>query len=416
MQDIIGTEHDSSRDIDTLKQIVSPNLARVMNEYIESELEKVKQSEIPLSNPLVEVLSFFVTLRPKIDFSYILNKITHLYFKGFDFENEIRSCIYRGDQYDSETNAFWAHSISCFLEDVPMQQQYKEDAGLTEGEMEIVIRLLNLWRSAILEDDDTEMSEHDSKELKLTNKQFPMLLEYIIRSVQHDIYQRFSSKIHQSFSIEKLNCSYEVAKRSVEKYYDKYTLWASTMNNIYDNCVMLFSRMVIPISELEENYQVILLYFMGYYFLDNGGKAMFQMFEQEYCCTPVVITQVINILKNSPYRTQFCEFYKRYCDRQQKKPCFDIDSVQNPKLYIDYQRSAEDCKYHVSLLDEKVSKDSVPKYETIYTTLSTLYSILEEKQYFGIDDNRALFIFRLSGLFDQQDSEIDIVPSGVSFL
>ena len=408
MQDIIGTEHDSSRDIDTLKQIVSPNLARVMNEYIESELEKVKQSEIPLSNPLVEVLYLIVTLRPKIDFSYILNKITHLYFEGFDFENEIRSCIYLGDQYDSETIAFWAHSISCFLEDEPMQQQYKEDAGLTEEEMEIVIRHLNSWQRALLEDDGTKMSEQDYEELtvKLTNKQGPILLEYIIRSVQRDAYQRLRN-LNQSLSLEKLNCSYEVAKRLVEKYLDKYTLWASTLNNIYDNAAMLYSRMVTPTSDLEQDYQGILAPFMGYYVLDNKGKALFQMFEQEYCCTPVIIAQVINILKNSPYRTQFCEYYKKYCDRQQKKPCFDIDSLLNPILYIDYQRAAEDDKYYVRLLDEKVSKDSLPNYEAMYTALSTLYGLLEEKQYLKITDNRALFIFRLSGLFELQDSVID---------
>ena len=370
MQDIIGTVHDSSRDVDTLKQIVSPNLAKVMNDYYESELAKIIQTGITLSNPLAEVLYFIVTLQPKIDFSHILNKITHLHLKELDFEDSITSCSYLGDQYDSENIAFWVHSLSCFLEDEPMQQQYKEDAGLLEEEMEIVIRHLNSWQRALLEDDGTKMSEQDYEELtvKLTNKQGPILLEYIIRSVQRDAYQRLRN-LNQSLSLEKLNCSYEVAKRLVEKYLDKYTLWASTLNNIYDNAAMLYSRMVTPISELEEDYQGILVPFMGYYFLDNDGKVLFQVFEQEFCCTPVIITQVINILKNSPYRKQFCIYYKMYCDRQQKKPCFDIDSLLNPILYIDYQRAAEDDKYYVRLLDEKVSKDSLPNYEAMYTII-----------------------------------------------
>ncbi len=418
----MDTAQFSAKDVDTIKNIIPLPLAKSLlfslyQEYGEEfELDNIIIEEDDADTyTLANIL--FLLLKASQTFEFFFN----------DYEKDIKLALKEGEEHQGEKCTFeiepdpvdidatrlGCYRIKCFLEDKKILQEYKRVLKLSDSAMGEITNFLRediaYFQNKLCKNDVPRDSEADlSNTLKFdfTYEQYYILiiLSFVAES-RHVLNQNLIGMTPD------LICkALKISKFIVKKCPDKYNLWSSTITDCDEILSQLFRSRLLAIdhnNELDKLYTLILYYYYYYYTFDNEGEMIFRTFENYVFTTPANTTRFTNYIKNNLYRVQFCEYYKNYCDCQQKKPCFDIDSILNPILYIDYKRTSEDSKYHVSLLDEKVSKDSVPKYETIYTTLSTLYSILEEKQYFGIDDNRALFIFRLSGLFDQQDSEID---------
>ena len=419
----MDTTQFSAKDVDIIKNIVPLPLAKSMlislcQEFGEElELDNIKVEDDADTYTLANVLFLLLKASQKFEFFYNnYEKDIKLVLKyGKDHQGEKCTFEIETDPVDIDATRIDCYRIKCFLENKKLLQEYKRVLKLSDSKMGEITNFLQEVLSYYYQNESCKDSVPIESEFDSSNT-----LKYDFTYEQYYILKILSAVAERRHVLnQNLNGEtptiifkwFKIAEFIVKKYPDKYKSWSSSFTADCDETLsLLFSSRLRSIDnndELGKLYFLLLYFYYFYYMFDNEGKMIFRSFEEYVFTTPANTTSFTNYIKNNLYRVQFCEYYKRYCDRQQKKPCFDIDSVQNPKLYIDYQRLAEDCKYHVSLLDEKVSKDCVPNYETIYTALSTLYSILEEKQYFGIDDNRTLFIFRLSGLFDQQDSEID---------
>ena len=419
----MDTTQFSAKDVDTINNLVPLPLAKSMLFSLYQEFGK----ELELDNIMVEDDSdtytlaniLFLLLKASQKFEFFYNnyeKDIKLVLK-YGKEHQGEKCTFEieTDPVDIDDTRLDCYRIECFLEDKNILQEYKRVLKLSDSELSEITNFLQevityYYQYESCKENvsiDSEVDSSNTLKYDFTYEQYNILtILSAVAERRHVLNQNYNESILARFFKW-----FKIAEFIVKKYPDKYKLWSSSVTSDCDEILsVLFRSRLLNIDnndELEKIYSLLLYLYHIYYMFDNEGEMIFRSFEKEIFATPANTTSFINFLKNNLYRVQFCEYYKRYCERQQKKPCFDIDSLRNPILYIDYQRAAEDDKYYVRLLDEKVSKDSIPIYEAMYSALSTLYGLLEEKQYLKITDNRALFIFRLSGLFELQDSEID---------
>lgn len=389
MQYTLENQPHSIRDIDTIRTIITPKLVKVMSDFINAKYDELRDERIDLENPLVDIFHLITTSCQKL--GPFVNQADYV-FRCLKVGNQR---ITQDSHIDTEElSDVDTYCLQCFYNDDDIQKQFQQNSGLSDDQMDLLLDAI----MKCIDDDSDESSESEDDDF-MTEERLEMLLQYATIAAQRDMLKRASAP--NAMNLANMHLNYYVSKLLVEIYNDKYKIWASTVEDINILTILNNVRLNTVDNELDAMYLKVLMLFADYYEFDNQGQAIFDLFQKEVCSTPRNIVRFLEAIKYHPVKGAFCDAYRDYCDRMKIQYEFDIDSVKNPKLYIGFDGNTENNKYYARVLEEKTPGNN----EQMYVTLSTLYTIFRNEGWIGDNDERELFVFRLSGLFDQELSD-----------
>ena len=390
MQYTLENQPHSIRDIDTIRTIITPKLVKVMSEFINAKYDELRDERKDLENPLVDIFYLITTSCQKLGPFVNQSDYVFRYLNGGNQSLTQGGCIDTEESSDVDT-----YRLQCFYNDDDIQKQFQQNSGLSDVQMGLLLDAI----MKCIDDDSGESGESEDDDF-MTEERLKMLHQYATIAAQRDTLKRVSDP--NAMNPADMHLNYYVSKLLVERYNDKYKIWASTVEDINILTILINVRLNAVDNELDAMYLKVLMLFADYYGFDNQGQAIFDLFQKEVCSTPRNIVRFLEAIRYHPVKGAFCDAYRDYCDRMKIQYGFDIDSVKNPKLYIGFDGNTENNKYYARVLEEKIPGNN----EQMYVTLSTLYTIFRNEGWIVDNDERELFVFRLSGLFDQELSDL----------